>query len=377
MPDVPDVARGRRRGTAWVRVTRGLHRRAGVADPWRTELRAWQLLLPAEAAYSALTAAALRGWDLPPLPGQLPVCAAMSYGVTAPVRSGALRTTRHRMPPPHDVRAGLRVTTAAETLLTCAPLLSLLDLVVLVDSALRVRDIELLELRLVCRQHRRGVGRLRQAVALADPEADSVMETLLRVLYVVCGLDVETQRTVRDADGTFVARGDVWLRGTRTLADYDGAVHADRPSSARTDGVTVGSRGRTGSCSRTPTTTFSGGRSPSCVRGTTPWDDPTSRGGSGRGRPCSASRAGRLPGAPPSLDATPRPDARRDPERWVASSRPENCGRGTCSAGADRRTAAVLPTGSGHGCRRTTAPPVREDLRGRRRAASYAGVTRP
>ena len=229
VPDVPDVARGRRRGTAWVRVTRGLHRRAGVADPWRTELRAWQLLLPAEAAYSALTAAALRGWDLPPLPGQLPVCAAMSYGVTAPVRSGALRTTRHRMPPPHDVRAGLRVTTAAETLLTCAPLLSLLDLVVLVDSALRVRDIELLELRLVCRQHRRGVGRLRQAVALADPEADSVMETLLRVLYVVCGLDVETQRTVRDADGTFVARGDVWLRGTRTLADYDGAVHADRP----------------------------------------------------------------------------------------------------------------------------------------------------
>ena len=39
---------------------------------------------------------------------------------------------------------------------------------------------------------------------------------------------METQHTVRDADGGFVARGDVWLRGTRTLADYDGAVHADR-----------------------------------------------------------------------------------------------------------------------------------------------------
>jgi hypothetical protein len=65
-------------------------------------------------------------------------------------------------------------------------------------------------------------------VALADAQADSVMETLLRVLYVVCGLDVETQHLVRDDDGTFAARGDVWLRGTRTLADYDGAVHADR-----------------------------------------------------------------------------------------------------------------------------------------------------
>ena len=224
----PDVVVGRRRGASWVRVTRGLHRRAGVTDPRVADLVAWQMLLPAEAAFSALTAAWLRGWDLTPLPEDLPVCAAMPYGVTAPVRPGQLRVTRHRVPPPHDVRRGVRVTTAAETLLTCAPLLSLLDLVVLVDSALRARDIDLLELFLTCRQHRRGVGRLRQAVALADAQTDSVMETLLRVLYVVCGLDVETQHTVRDADGGFVARGDVWLRGTRTLADYDGAVHADR-----------------------------------------------------------------------------------------------------------------------------------------------------
>lgn len=224
----PDVVVGRRRGAGWVRVTRGLHRRAGVADPALADLLAWQELLPGEAAFSALTAATLRGWDLPPLCDELPVCVAMPYGVTAPVRPGQLRVTRHRLPPPHDVRRGLRVATAAETLLTCAPLLSLLDLVVLVDSALRVRDIELLELHLICRQHRRGVGRLRQAVALADAQTDSVMETLLRVLYVVCGLEVETQHTVRDADGTPVARGDVWLRGTRTLCDYDGAVHADR-----------------------------------------------------------------------------------------------------------------------------------------------------
>lgn len=55
------------------------------------------------------------------------------------------------------------------------------------------------------------------------------METLLRVLHVVCGLDVESQHVVRDGHGLFVARGDLWLRGTRTLPEYDGAVHADRP----------------------------------------------------------------------------------------------------------------------------------------------------
>ena len=302
----PDIVVGRRRGAAWVRVTRGLHRRADVVDPWRADLLAWQVLLPAEAAYSALTAAALRGWDLPPLPDHLPVCAAMPYGATAPVRPGALRVTRHRLPPPHDVRAGVRVTTAAETLLTCAPLLSLLDLVVLVDSALRVRDIELLELRLICRRHRRGIGRLRQAVALADAETDSVMETLLRVLHVVCGLDVETQRTVRDDEGAFVARGDLWSRGTRTLADYDGAVHADRRQQRK-------DRRRDRRISRadwdlrayTDDDLFRR-RPPSCARVTRRSDVRTYRSGSGRGRSCSGSRAGPPRGARPWPDVTER-----------------------------------------------------------------------
>lgn len=228
-PEDPDVVVGRCRGASWVRVTRGLHRRADVADPQLADVLAWRKLLPSEAAYSALTAAGLRSWDLPPLPDDLPVCVAMPYGATAPVRPGQLRVTRHRLPPPHDVRHGVRVTTAAETLLTCAPVLGVLDLVVLVDSALRAGDIELLELHLVCRLHRRGVGRLRKAVALADPGAESVMETLLRVLHVTCGFDVESQHVVRDVHGSFVARGDLWLQGTRTLPEYDGAVHADRP----------------------------------------------------------------------------------------------------------------------------------------------------
>lgn len=224
----PGIVVGRRRGSSWVRVTRGLHRRADVDDPRLADLLAWQELLPPEAAVAALTAAEHRGWDLPPLPDDLPVCMAMPYGVTAPVRPGRLRTTRHRLPPPYETLRGLRTTTAAETLLTCAPLLSLLDLVVLVDSALRAGDLELLELHLICRLHRRGIGRLRRAVALADPDSESVMETLLRVLHVVCGLEVESQYVVRTAGGDFVARADLWLVGTRTLPEFDGAVHADR-----------------------------------------------------------------------------------------------------------------------------------------------------
>lgn len=225
---VPQVLVGRARGRDWVRVTRGLHRRADAGDPRLADLLAWQELLPPDAAFSALTAAEHRGWDLPPLPDDLPVSVAMPYGLTAPVRPGRIRTTRHRMAPAHELLRGVRTTTAAETLLTCAPLLSLLDLVVVVDSALRAGDIELLELHLTCRPHRRGIVRLRRAVALADPGSESVMETLLRVLHVVCGLEVESQYVVRAADGAFLARADLRLVGTRTLPEFDGAVHADR-----------------------------------------------------------------------------------------------------------------------------------------------------
>jgi hypothetical protein len=76
----------------------------------------------------------------------------------------------------------------------------------------------LLALHLICRFHRRGTGRLRKAVALADPESGSVMETLLRVLHVVCGPEVESQVKIRAADGTFVARADLRLQETERAA---------------------------------------------------------------------------------------------------------------------------------------------------------------
>ena len=228
MHEPATFAVGRRRGSDWVRVTRGLHRPAAAPDPRRADLLAWQALLPDEAAFSALVAAELRGWHLPPLPADLPVNVAMPSGLTAPTRPGLIKVTRHKLPPPHDLLAGIRVTTAAETIRTCAPWLSLLDLVVLVDSALRSREIELLELWLSARDHRRGAPMLRRALALVDAGAASVMETLLRVLLVVCGHDVLTQHVVRDSEGLFVARGDLWLPGTRTLPEYDGVVHLER-----------------------------------------------------------------------------------------------------------------------------------------------------
>lgn len=132
--------------------------------------------------------------------------------------------TRTAGPVPWTEVDGLRVADAPTTLLACARDVSLLDLVVLVDSALRsgcpVEDV-----RAACVPRRRGVVALRAALDLADPRSESPWETILRVMHVTLGASVVPQHPVRDAAGGCVARADLWLEGTTTIHEYDGAVH--------------------------------------------------------------------------------------------------------------------------------------------------------
>ena len=215
--DARDVAVGRAPGRGWVRVTHGLHRTNRTTD-----LRAWQQLLPVGAAFSHLTAAALHGWwslDV----GAVPVLVDQPDGRPRLRRSG-IRVTRVTGQVAVQHLGGLPVTTPAHTLLACARDVALLDLVVLLDCALRAgtsRD----EVERVAAGRRRGAPLLRRALGLADQRSESPWETLLRMLHVSVGASVAPQHVVTDTDGSFVARGDLWLRGTRVLHEYDGADH--------------------------------------------------------------------------------------------------------------------------------------------------------
>lgn len=214
------VHRGRRPGAAWVPVARGLQHAAGGSA-----LHAWQQVLPASAAFSHLTAAALHGWWLPQLSPEPPVLvdqAASDHRTRLP----GIRVTRTAGPVPADEREGLRVTTPAHTLLACARDLGLLDLVVLVDSALRA-GCPVGDVRAVCTPRRRGVVGLRRALELADPRSESPWETLLRLMHVAFEAPVVPQHPVRDAAGGQVARADLWLAGTTTIHEYDGSDHRD------------------------------------------------------------------------------------------------------------------------------------------------------
>ena len=222
-----------RRG-GWRKVGFGLYRRDGrddagerVRDDVRADLLAWQQILPPSGCLTHLTAAVVHGLWLPPVPDHLPVFVSMAKHETRPKRP-ELVVMRHTKPISTVHRSGLVVATSDEALLTCARDLSLLDLVVLGDSALHQGLVTRDRLLASSSRPRWGAARLNRAVAWMDGRSESPWESLLRVFHRLCGIPVVPQHEVLDGDGRFVARGDLRIVGTRMLHEYDGAGHRDR-----------------------------------------------------------------------------------------------------------------------------------------------------
>lgn len=237
-PSVITTRRGQYVPAGWVPVTRGVRYRPGAATesgtslasagavPGPAVLAAWQVVLPAGSCWSHLTGAALRGWWLPPLPDAMPVVALVPPEVRRR-RIGARLIRRAPVHPP-ELIAGVPVATATDILLDCARDLAEIDLACLVAAALRLGHCTRGDLLSAASGSGRGVRQLRRVAARTDHRHESIWEVLLAELHHACGFPVEAQYEVRDETGLFVARGDLWLPGTRTLQEYDGEHHADR-----------------------------------------------------------------------------------------------------------------------------------------------------
>ncbi len=187
-------------------------------------LLAWQDVLPEAACVTHLSSARMRGWWLPPLPSRLPEFVAIGVE-DARIRRQGLSVTRHPASIAWEHIQGVRCATAGETVMACARDLGLLDVVVLMDSALHLGHATRDELDAIAQRRRRGAPRMRAALALADGRAESPWESLLRILHVCSGVEVEPQHELFDERGAFVARGDLWLPGTRVFHEYDGGEH--------------------------------------------------------------------------------------------------------------------------------------------------------
>ena len=210
----------RRRG--WVRVAHGLYAPAGDDE---AGLHALASQLHRGAGFTHLTLARMRGWWLPPLPPGLPEFAAQNSRNRP--RRPELRIIRTTPVPQIGRLRGLPVASDIDALLAIARHLGLLDVIVVLDSALHLHDVTPDELALALQARRFGVRRLRAAAQLADGRSESPFESLLRVLHVVSEVPVVPQHELW-VDDRLVARGDLRLLRHQVFHEYDGAGHRDR-----------------------------------------------------------------------------------------------------------------------------------------------------
>jgi len=81
---------------------------------------------------------------------------------------------------------------------------------------------------------RKGVVRVRRAVSLVDPRAESAPESRVRVALVVAGLAPVPQYEVWSA-GVLLGRADLAFPEERVLVEYEGAYHFDGLQIVRDD----------------------------------------------------------------------------------------------------------------------------------------------
>ena len=200
----------------------------GVAAAYVAHVRAALLALGPAATASGRTAAALRGWGLLVEP-------ARSMDVVVPHGRGrsALRSVRivqrRRVDRQlvHVLQGSnpLWLTSPVQTVLDCCLSLPLLEAVVICDSALRARAVTMREL--FAAAHRlqgvRDARRVRDVLRLADPEAGSVLESVLRVRMMLARITGFTsQVVVHGQAGQRVRRVDFLFGGARLVVEVDG-----------------------------------------------------------------------------------------------------------------------------------------------------------
>lgn len=227
--------RGEMRVVGYRRVSWGLFLkvREGLSDDdeFRRDLAAFLLVLPQGAAFTHVTGARLRGWQLPKLPEQVPVFAAVEGDGRRPRRPGLIcsrlrRTDLTRSQP--QIRHDLPVDSSEEILLRASRDLGLLDVLIMLNSALRLGDIDEDAMERILLSRRPGVAVLRAAWALASGKPESAGETILLLFHKAIDVPVEPQAELFDDRGNLVGVGDLLVTGTPFVHEYDGEVHRDK-----------------------------------------------------------------------------------------------------------------------------------------------------
>lgn len=195
-------------------------------DPWAV-LNAWRRQLPPDAIFCGASAAWLLGLDVNPMT-PVEVTVAPSSGIRP---QAGLKVRRCAIASCDAVEVrGLRTTSLHRTLADICLDRQPVDALVILDMAMHGRMTDPGALRRYCNtmQRRAGAGKLRALAALAAP-AESPMETRLRWILLGAGLPGPTvQADLRDSEGRFIGRADLYYSAARLVIEYDGENHRDR-----------------------------------------------------------------------------------------------------------------------------------------------------
>jgi hypothetical protein len=226
-----------RRGTL-IQIRRGVYARAAMAAELAT-VEGGDHLLQTAAALATIgpavasheSAAAIHGMDLLGKPRLVSLTRPPGGNTTA--RAG-VRPHRAELPASHiTVVHGMRVTTAARTVIDLARTLEFRAGVVTADSALRDRLVTKLELESLLADLPRRTGRTRAAdvIKFADGRAESVLESIARVVFAECGLPPPDLQ-VWVGGPQPVGRVDFLWRQQRTVGEVDGMMKYRDPARA-------------------------------------------------------------------------------------------------------------------------------------------------
>lgn len=131
----------------------------------------------------------------------------------------------------HDVRVvhGLRITDPHRLFVEMAPLLSLVELVILGDWLVRHEHVTVPSLVRYCsRTTARHAETARRAAAYVRARVDSPMETRLRMLIVLAGLpEPDVNLEIQQDGGLVNVRLDLSYPKVRLAVEYDGRQHVE------------------------------------------------------------------------------------------------------------------------------------------------------
>lgn len=221
------VTRRQLEGRYFVRLFRDVYLDATIDVDHRTLCEGAALLLPSGAAFAEMSAAVLWGVPLRPPPE---VTAFVPPGLHVRNRTGMIVRRIQLMADEVTDILGPSVTTPVRTAFDLAHRLPRVEAVIALDAMLHKRLIyqDTLAAYVDARRGDFGAGVARQIVGLADPSAESAMETRLRLVLLDGGLPPPVSQFRVMNGRRIVARLDFAYPDAMLVLEYDGDHHRDR-----------------------------------------------------------------------------------------------------------------------------------------------------